>query len=63
MQIQGLIWAAINYFFKRDRAHKLPQLAITNDLADPWLTMSNLFGQEEVTTEQSLILESPTDFN
>lgn len=59
-RIQGLIWAAIDYFFG-DRNNKLPQLnqaaiADDNDLADPWLTMSDLFGSE--VAEQSLILEN-----
>jgi len=58
-QLQGLIWAAIDYFFG-DRTHKLPQptqAAITNDLAEPWLTMSDLFGSAAVA-EQPLILEN-----
>lgn len=60
-QIQGLIWAAIDYFFG-DRTGKLiqpTQTTIDNELADPWLTMSDLFGSEVV--EQSLILEHPTN--
>ncbi len=55
-QIQGLIWAAINYFFG-DRTSKLPQ-PTTNNLGDPWLEMSDLFGSEDVA-KQSLILENP----
>ncbi len=57
-QIQGLIRAAIDYFFG-DRTFKLPQPTqdnITND-SDPWLTMSDLFGSE--VAEQSLILDNP----
>ncbi len=70
-QIQGLIWAAIDYFFGDcaprsaggDRTGKLIQPTQTttdNELADPWLTMSDLFGSE-VVTEESLILENPTN--
>ncbi len=63
-QIQGIIWAAIEYFFGdctprsagRERTAKLPQPTI-NNLEDPWLEMSDLFGSEEVT-KQSLILEN-----
>jgi len=57
-QIQGLIWAAINYFFG-DCTPKLLQPTITNDLAAPWLTMSDLFGSE-TGSEESLILEIPS---
>ncbi|WP_009632529.1 hypothetical protein [Synechocystis sp. PCC 7509] len=56
-QIQGLIWAAIDYFFG-DRTSKLPQ-PTTNNLEDPWLTMSDLFGSE--VAEQSLILDNPAN--
>jgi hypothetical protein len=55
LQIQGLIWAAINYFFG-DCTAKLPQHT-TNNLTEPWLTMNDLFGSEEVV-KQSLILEN-----
>lgn len=63
-QIQGLIWAAINYFFgdrasaiAEHRTSKLPQ-PTTNNSDDPWLEMSDLFGSEDVA-KQSLILENP----
>ncbi|MBW4663808.1 MAG: hypothetical protein KME01_06335 [Chroococcus sp. CMT-3BRIN-NPC107] len=62
-QIQGLIWAAIEYFFGDSasaiaeyRTPKLPQ-PTTYNLEDPWLTMSDLFGSQEVT-KQSLGLEN-----
>ncbi len=67
-QIQGLIWAAINYFFKRDcaersargdRISKLPEFTM-NNLEDPWLEMSDLFGNEDVA-KQSLVLENPAN--
>ncbi len=58
-QIQGLIWAAINYFFKRDRIPKLPEFTM-NNLEDPWLEMSDLFGNEDVA-KQSLVLENPAN--
>ena len=67
-QIQGLIWAAIDYFFKRDcaersargdRIPKLPEFT-TNNLEDPWLEMSDLFGTEDFA-KQSLVLENPAN--
>ncbi|PSB31169.1 hypothetical protein [Chlorogloea sp. CCALA 695] len=67
-QIQGLIWAAIDYFFKRDcaersargdRIPKLPEFT-TNNLEDPWLEMSDLFGTEDLA-KQSLVLEKPAN--
>ena len=67
-QIQGLIRAAIDYFFKRDRAErsargdrisKLPEFT-TNNLEDPWLEMSDLFGTEDFA-KQSLVLENPAN--
>ncbi len=56
-QIEGLIRAAIDYFFG-DRAPKLSQ-PTTNKLEDPWLTMSDLFSNE--VAKQSLILEAPAN--
>ena len=65
-QIQVLIRAAIDYFFKRDcaersvrgdRISKLPEFT-TNNLEDPWLEMSDLFGTEDFA-KQSLVLEKP----
>jgi hypothetical protein len=64
-QIQGLIRAAIDYFFKRDcaegsaRGDRIPQLPefTTNNLEDPWLEMSDLFGTEDLV-KQSLVLEN-----
>ena len=67
-QIQGLIRAAIDYFFKRDcaersargdRISKLPEFT-TNNLEDPWLEMSDLFGTEDLA-KQSLVLEKPAN--
>ena len=67
-QIQVLIWAAIDYFFKRDcaersarddRIPKLPKFT-TNNLEDPWLEMSDLFGNEDLA-KQSLVLENPAN--
>ena len=55
-QLQGLIWAAINYFFG-NRMSKLPE-STANNLEDPWLEMSDLFGSEDAA-KQSLILENP----
>ncbi len=64
-QIQVLIRAAIDYFFKRDRAErsargdrisKLPEFT-TNNLEDPWLEMSDLCGTEDFA-KQSLVLEN-----
>ena len=63
-QIQVLIRVAIDYFFKRDyaersargdRISKLPEFT-TNNLEDPWLEMSDLFGNEDFA-KQSLVLE------
>lgn len=55
-QLQGLIWAAIDYFFG-DRTSMLPE-STANNLDYPWLEMSDLFGSEDAA-KQSLILENP----
>jgi hypothetical protein len=57
LQIQGLIWAAIDYFFG-DRTRKLPEFT-THNLDDPWLEMSDLFGSQDVA-KPSLVLEKPS---
>lgn len=69
-QIQALIWAAIDYFFgdrfqeklqakSLNTAHPYLTYSHQEELADPWLTIGDLFGETKLAN-QPLIEQNPS---
>lgn len=76
LQLQALIWAAIDYFFGDRQVQKISsqlekdcKLTTTNQpnflaasedkIADPWLTLADLFGETKTLKKPVIVSDSP----